>query len=53
MTLYHGVRLAEVIAAVYEQGKKDGRHDVIQKFDGIKDQLVYRPPGQPKKKKKK
>ncbi len=53
MTLYHGVRLAEVMQAVYNQGQKDGRKEVVEQMDGIKATLNYLPPGQPKKKKKK
>ena len=52
MTLYHGVRLAEVIEAVYEQGQKEGRKEIIEKMDGIKTTVNYLPPGRPKKKKK-
>ena len=51
MDLYHGVKLAQVLEAVYEQGRKDGRKQV---FDGVHDlsktgQLTYRNPGRPKK----
>jgi hypothetical protein len=31
MTLYHGVRLATVLAAVYAQGKKDGARQVLSR----------------------
>jgi hypothetical protein len=31
MTLYHGVRLAQVLAAVYVQGKKDGAREVFSR----------------------
>ena len=48
MTLYYGVRLSQVIQAVYEQGKKDGRKDVVDKFDGLRKALNYLPPGRPK-----
>jgi hypothetical protein len=49
MTLYEGVRLAEVMKAVYEQGLKDGRRDIIEQFDQIKGKAKYLPPGRPKK----
>ncbi len=52
ITLYHGVRLAEVIEAVYEQGQKDGRKEIIEKMDGIKKGVNYLPPGRPKKNKR-
>jgi len=29
MTLYHGVRFAEVAEAIYEQGRVDGRSEVF------------------------
>lgn len=51
MTLYHGVRLAEVMQAVYNQGQKDGRREVVEEFERIRANLNYLPPGQPKKKK--
>ena len=49
MTLYKGVRLGEVMTAVYEQGLKDGRKEVIEQFDTIKGHIKYLPPGRPKK----
>lgn len=52
MTIYHGVRLAEVLDALYDQGKKDGARYVFQQVDGLKDVIRHRNPGQPKKKKK-
>lgn len=50
-TLYHGVRLAQVLGAVYAQGKKDGARDVFEQVDGLKSDISHRNPGQPKKKK--
>lgn len=56
MTLYHGVRLAQVLEAVYEQGRTDGRRQVFEEFDKEFDKLRQRPelkhrnPGRPKKK---
>ena len=52
MDLYHGVRLTEVLEAVYSQGQKDGRKEIIEKVEGIKTGVNYLPPGRPKKKKK-
>jgi len=52
MDLYHGVRLGEVMEAVYEQGRKDGRREIIAKIDGLKIGVKYLPPGRPKKKRK-
>lgn len=49
MTLYRGVRLAEVMQAVYEQGLKDGRKEMIEEFEEIKNKTNYLPPGRPRK----
>ena len=53
MTLYKGVRLEQVMKAVYEQGLKDGRREVIEqmdaKFKATKNEINYLPPGRPKK----
>jgi hypothetical protein len=51
MDVYHGVRLTEVMEAVYEQGQKDGRREIIEKVEGIKKGVNYLPPGRPRKKK--
>lgn len=52
MTIYHGVRLSQVLAAVYEQGKKDGARTVFDTVDGLKRTISHRNPGQPQKKRK-
>lgn len=51
MNLYHGVRLAQVLAAVYNQGKKDGARTVFERVDVLKAAISHRNPGQPRKKK--
>ncbi|MFY9903970.1 MAG: hypothetical protein WAK62_02415 [Terriglobales bacterium] len=55
MDLYDGVRLSQVMKAVYEQGCKDGRKEIIEKFqgqlDGVKKHTKYLGPGRPKKQK--
>ena len=51
--LYHGVRFVEVLESFYEQGKKDGRREMIAKMDALKVGVKYLPPGQPRKKKRK
>ena len=53
MSLYHGVRFAEILEVVYEQGQKDGRKEMIEKIEGLKKGVNYLPPGRPKKSKKK
>ncbi len=54
MTLYDGVRLSEVLDAVYAQGKKDGAHQAFEGFDRslaeIKKAIPHRRPGRPRKK---
>ena len=55
MPLYKGVRLAQVLEAVYLQGQKDGRREVFEAQDVAlaemksRKELAHRPPGQPKK----
>lgn len=51
MTLYHGVRLAQVAKAIYEQGLRDGRRQVFEEFDKVKElpALTHRNPGRPRK----
>ena len=48
MDLYKGVRLGEVMNAVYEQGMKDGRKEIIEQLDRIKGKTNYLPPGRPR-----
>jgi hypothetical protein len=55
MTLYEGVKLQQILEAMYEQGKKDGARSV---FDAIHDKMKeaekaipHRNPGKPKAKK--
>jgi hypothetical protein len=50
MKFYNGVRFFQVVEAFYEQGKKDGRKEVIEMMEGLKDKVNYLPPGRPKKK---
>ena len=56
MTLYHGVRLSQVLEAVYSQGKKDGARDVFtdleKRVKEAQKAIPHRNPGQPKKPKK-
>ncbi len=53
MTLYHGVRLAQVMEAVYLQGQKDGARNAIgtleQAFAEAKEGVPHRNPGKPPK----
>ncbi len=49
MNLYRSVRLQEVLEAMYEQGLKDGRKEVIEKLEGVKIGINYLPPGRPRK----
>lgn len=54
MTLYHGVRLSQVLEAVYKQGQKDGARNAITEIQNnlsktIKE-IPHRNPGKPKKK---
>ena len=57
MTLYHGVKLEQVIEAVYDQGKKDGARNAIEKIQESVRQTVdvipHLNPGRPKAARKK
>lgn len=56
MNLYHGVRLAQVMEAVYLQGQKDGARNAIgtleQALAVAKEGVPHRNPGKPPKPKK-
>lgn len=56
MTLYHGVRLSQILEAVYSQGQKDGARSVFDNIESkvieAKAEITHRNPGQPKKPKK-
>lgn len=51
MTLYKGVKLAMVIEAAYEQGRRDGRREVFDEFEKVKKkpELKHTNPGRPRK----
>jgi hypothetical protein len=49
MDIYGGVRLGEVLQAAYDQGKKDGRKEMIEKLDLIKKQTKLSSSWSPKK----
>lgn len=53
MTLYHGVRLSQILEAVYAQGKKDGARaafeELDKKFREAQRAIPHKNPGKPKK----
>lgn len=51
MGLYHGVRLGQVMEALYEQGRIDGRREVFTGVEQLKQrpELRHRNPGRPRK----
>ena len=53
MTLYHGVRLTQLMEAMYQQGKKDGAREAFSELDDklkeVKKAIPHRNPGKPKK----
>jgi hypothetical protein len=51
MTLYQGVRLSQVLEAVYEQGRRDGRREVFDALGEVqgRKELAHRTPGRPRK----
>jgi len=52
MDLYQGVKLTQILEAVYSQGKKDGARKVGESFEKMMLEIPHNNPGQPKKKKK-
>jgi hypothetical protein len=52
LNLYAGVRLTQFLEVLYEQGKKDGAHEVFGQVDDLKAKISHQNPGRPKKKKK-
>lgn len=52
MDLYRGVRLSELLEAVYIQGKKDGARSVQESFQEMMLDIPHKNPGQPKKRKR-
>lgn len=49
MDVYSGTRLQILLAAVYDQGQKDGRRELIEQLETIRKKTNYLPPGRPKK----
>jgi hypothetical protein len=51
MTLYHGVKLGQVIDAVYQQGVRDGRREVFERLERLESDpgLRHRNPGRPRR----
>jgi hypothetical protein len=49
-TLYEGVRLLQILEAVYEQGRKDGARSVFEELERVKGEIPHANPGRPKKK---
>lgn len=48
-TLYYGARLGLVFDAVRERGRRDGRAEVFEKLDALKQRLPHRLPGRPRR----
>lgn len=48
MPLYEGVRLVQVLEAVYDQGRKDGSREVIEGFERVAATIPHRAPGRPR-----
>jgi hypothetical protein len=52
MSLYHGVKLHQIMEAVYVQGKKDGAAAVFAAVDqgiaGAKAEIAHKRPGRPR-----
>jgi hypothetical protein len=52
-TLYEGVRLVQILEAVYEQGRKDGARRAFEALDKslgqVKKQVPHKKPGRPRR----
>lgn len=51
-SLYEGVRLTQVMEAVYLQGRKDGARSVFEQIDGVKRVTPHQRPGRPRTKRR-
>jgi hypothetical protein len=49
MSLYHGVRLLQVLEATYIQGQKDGARNVFDRIEEVKAAIPHRAVGRPRK----
>lgn len=53
MTLYEGVKFAQILEKVYQQGRKDGARAVFEQIDGgvkaAKKLIPHNNPGRPRK----
>ena len=53
-TLFEGVKIAQILEAVYKQGTKDGAAHVFEQVEGglaqARKQIPHKKPGRPKKK---
>jgi len=53
MDTFDGIKILDLLDTFYKQGQKDGRREVIERFqEDVAAEMVFLPPGQPKKKKK-
>jgi hypothetical protein len=52
-TMYEGVKIGQILEAVYKQGKKDGARDAFNELDrtiaAAKKQVPHKNPGRPRK----
>lgn len=51
MSLYDGVKLWDIMEAIYVQGRKDGAKAVFDRVDDVKKEIPHRVPGRPRKRK--
>lgn len=52
-TVYDGVKIAQILEAVYKQGEKDGARKAFEELDrglaSVKKQIAHKNPGRPRK----
>lgn len=53
-TLYEGVKIGQILEAVYKQGKKDGAREAFEELDrsltNVRKQIPHKNPGRPRAK---
>ena len=47
--MFEGIKLLDIVEAVYVQGRKDGARAVFEEIDDLKREIPHRAPGRPRK----
>lgn len=49
MSVFDGIKLLDIMDAVYNQGRKDGARSVFEEIENVRKIIPHRPPGRPRK----